>query len=116
MVSPPSNRRKWSINEIRDTVKLKFGKRACWWQIKVALAIWEGKDVVACAATGAGKTLTFWIPLLMAQFDGMEDAVVMVITPLNLLGKQNTDSLAKAGISAVGVSRENATDKTFKVS
>ena len=49
----------------------------------------------------------------MAQVDGKEDALVMVITPLNLLGKQNTDSLAKANISAVGVSRENATEKTF---
>ena len=60
------------INEIRDTVKLRFGKRPCWWQIKAELAIWEGKGVVACAATGAGKTLTFWIPLLMAQVDGMD--------------------------------------------
>ncbi len=116
MVSATSNRRKWSIKEIRDTVQCRFGKRPCWWQVKAAVAIWEGKDVVACAATGAGKTLTFWIPLLMAQADGIEDAVVVVITPLNLLGKQNTNSLAQANISAIGVSRDNATDKTFKVS
>ncbi len=109
MVSALSNRRKWSVREIHDIVQLRFGKRPCWWQVKAALAIWEGKDV-ACAENGAGKTLTFWIPLLMAQMDEIEDAVVMVITPLNLLGKQNTDSLAKVNISAVGVSRENATD------
>ena len=65
------------INEIRDTVvKLRFEKRTCcqWWQIKAELAMWEGKGVVSCAATGAGKTvtLTFWIPLLMAQVDGMD--------------------------------------------
>jgi ATP-dependent helicase YprA (DUF1998 family) len=65
--------------------------------VKAALAIWEGKDVVVCAATGAGKTLTFWIPLLMAQANGLEDVVVIVIAPLNLLGKQNT--------AAVGVEK-----------
>ena len=39
---------------------------------KSRISIWEDKGVVACAATGAGKTLTFWIPLLMAQVDGMD--------------------------------------------
>ncbi len=57
------------------------------------------------AATGAGKILTFWIPLLMAQVDGIEDAVVMAITPLNLLGKQNTDSLVKAKVERMQLKR-----------
>jgi len=32
---------------------------------KSALALYEGKDVVGCAPTGAGKTMSFWITLLM---------------------------------------------------
>ena len=50
------------------------------------LAVYEGKDVIICAPTGAGKTLSFWIPLLVALKDGL-DPMVIVVTPLNLLGK-----------------------------
>lgn len=84
MGSPPRN---WSIKDIRDLVESKFGKRPCWFQIKVALALRAGKDVAGVAATGAGKTLSFWIPLLMALEEG-QDKMIVVVTPLNLLGKQ----------------------------
>ena len=56
-------------------------------QIKVAIALYEGNnfcDFIACAATGAGKTLTFWIPLLIALEDGMKDPTVILVTPLTL--------------------------------
>lgn len=87
--------RVWTIKEIRDLVQRVFKKRPCWFQIKVALVLHAGKDVVACAPTGAGKTLSFWIPLLMALEEG-KDKMTFVVTPLNLLGKQNVDSLAEA--------------------
>lgn len=83
-------------------------------QIKVVLALREKNDVVACAVTGAGKTLSFWIALLMAQADG-EDKMIFVVTPLNLLGKQNVASLENAGLSAIAVSSENASPAVFKV-
>ncbi|KAH9942663.1 P-loop containing nucleoside triphosphate hydrolase protein [Amylocystis lapponica] len=104
----------WDIKRIRELVKKKFNKRACLWQIKVALALYKGKDVVAIVATGLGKTLSFWIALLMALEDG-RDSMMIVVTPLNLPGKQNTDLLAKADISAIAISAENATEATFKV-
>ncbi|KAG6805668.1 hypothetical protein H0H92_014517, partial [Tricholoma furcatifolium] len=56
-------RREWPIQKIRDLVMEKFGKRPCWFQVKVALALRAGKDVIGCAATGAGKTLSFWMAL-----------------------------------------------------
>ncbi|KZT18843.1 hypothetical protein NEOLEDRAFT_1021297, partial [Neolentinus lepideus HHB14362 ss-1] len=57
----------WTDDKIRELVQLKFNKRACLFQIKIARAIRERKrDVVANAATGFGKTLSFWILLLMA--------------------------------------------------
>jgi superfamily II DNA helicase RecQ len=83
-------------------------------QVKIALALYSGKDVIGCAATGAGKTLSFWIPLLMALEDGL-DKMTMVVTPLNLLGKQNVRALESAGLRAVAVSRDNANPETFKV-
>ena len=68
------------------------------------------KDIIAIAATGSGKTLAFWMPLL---FNG--DGIQIVVTPLNILGKQNVESLAKMGIQGITVTAENATMQTFKV-
>src|SRR6266498_4269436 len=49
----------WTIQKIRDLIQARFGKRACWYQVQTALALYEGKDVVGCAPTGAGKTMSF---------------------------------------------------------
>ncbi|ETW75969.1 hypothetical protein HETIRDRAFT_53821, partial [Heterobasidion irregulare TC 32-1] len=37
--------------------------------------------------TGSGKTLTFWMLLLFAS------RIQIIVTPLNILGKQNKDDL-----------------------
>ena len=112
----PEPRRKWTVKEICDLTKEVTGKRPCWFQVKVARAVYKGKDVVACAPTGAGKTLSFWIPLLMALKDGLDPMVqVVVVTPLNLLGKQNVDSLEKMNLAAVAVDSQNASPETFRV-
>ncbi|KZT73988.1 P-loop containing nucleoside triphosphate hydrolase protein, partial [Daedalea quercina L-15889] len=104
----------WSDSRIRALVKRAFDKRACLFQIKVARALREKKnDVVGVAATGIGKTLSFWIPLLMALED-KEDKCVIICTPLNLLGKQNVQVLEKAGLSGVSIDKSNANDETFK--
>ena len=100
---------------IRELVDTKFGKRACWFQIQIALNLHAGKDVVGCAPTGAGKTLSFWIPLLIALAEG-KDKLMFVVTPLNVLGKQNESILREAGLPAVAVSAENANEETFNVS
>lgn len=106
--------RDWSIKDIRDLVQKKFNKRACWFQIKIALALQLGKDVVGIAATGVGKTLSFWIPLLMALEEG-HDSMIVVVTPLNLLGKKNVDELSAAGIKGIAIDSKSATDQAFKV-
>ncbi|KAI0687266.1 P-loop containing nucleoside triphosphate hydrolase protein [Earliella scabrosa] len=109
---PPLAQR-WTLPRIRELVYKKFGKRPCLWQVDVARALREKRhDVVAVAATGSGKTLSFWIALLMALEDG-EDKIVVIITPLNLLGKQNAEMLCAADVSAVAVDAENATDEVF---
>ena len=69
------------------------------------------KDIISIVATGSGKTLTFWMPLLFKK-----DGIQIVITPLNILGKQNVKSLVKMGIQGITVTAENATMQTFKVS
>ena|ERR1700742_4527667 len=54
----------WTTDAICELVQNKSKKRACHFQIEVAQALYEEKDVVGCAPTGAGKTLPFCIPLL----------------------------------------------------
>jgi len=68
------------------------------------------RDIIAIATTGSGKTLTFWMPLLFKR-----DGIQIVVTPLNILGKQNVESLARMGIQGITVTSENATMQTFKV-
>jgi superfamily II DNA helicase RecQ len=105
----------WSTERMRDVVWKRFGKRACWYQLEVAKAVYAGKDVLGCAPTGAGKTLSFWIPLIMAQEDKL-DRVMFVVSPLNVLAKQNVDVLMQANISALALTAKNADVETFKVS
>ena len=98
--------------EIQKRTHEIFGVRPCLWQVKVATAILHGdKDVICMAGTGMGKTLTFWIPLLFRP-----GGIQIVVTPLNLLGKQNTTSLAKAGIRAIPIYSGTATPANFRVS
>lgn len=105
----------WSIARIHEVVHQRPGKRPCWFQIQVAQALYlRQKDVVGISATGSGKTLSFWIPLIMALEEG-KDVTTIVVTPLNLLGKQNVADLEGAGISAVAISAENANTEIFKV-
>src|ERR1700694_5870476 len=100
MAGPIYTKRIWSIEAVRDLVQHRFGKKPCYFQIKVAQALYAGKDVVACATTGAGKTLTFWIPILMALEEG-KNKMSIVVTPLNLLGEQNKTTLDEAGIKGI---------------
>ena len=107
-----SNSRIPSLLEIREKAFKLFGRRPCLWQIRVVEAIRRhDRDIVSIAATGAGKTLTFWMPLLFR-----EDGIQIVISPLNILGKQNVEDLAALGISGIALSAENATPANFKVS
>ena len=99
-----------TCNRVREV----FGQhvRPCLWQVKVALATLKGdKHVVSIARTGSGKTLTFWMPLLLCY-----DGIIIVVVPLNLLAKQNVDQLSRVGIPAIVITGETATDDNFKVS
>ncbi|KAF5322662.1 hypothetical protein D9619_000013 [Psilocybe cf. subviscida] len=115
-VHNPPNPRDWSIKEVRDLVEQKLGKRPCWIQILAAKALRAGKDLVVCARTGAGKTMSFWIALLLDMEEGGR-RMIFVVAPLNSLGKQNAPILSQieaAGLTSIAVSAENANPKTFK--
>ncbi|KAM6491382.1 P-loop containing nucleoside triphosphate hydrolase protein [Amanita muscaria] len=99
-----------SINEIRSRTLETFGKRPCLWQARICEAILNGdQDVISIAGTGMGKTLTFWMPLLFRPL-----GVLLVITPLNILGKQNIETLEKAGIGGIFISAKTAMEDNFR--
>ena len=94
-----------SFAEIRWQTQEILSYRPCLWQIHVVEAILKhDKDIISIAATGSGKTLTFWMPFLFKK-----DGIQIVITPLNILGKQNVKSLVKMGIQGITVTVENVT-------
>lgn len=101
-----------STLQIRDRTLEVFGVRPCLWQIKVVEAILKrNRDVVSIAGTGMGKTLTFWMPLLFRPLGSIQ----IVVTPLNLLGKQNIEKLGKAGFKGIFISADTATAENFRV-
>ncbi|KAF8589053.1 hypothetical protein K439DRAFT_1305882, partial [Ramaria rubella] len=67
----------------------------CDFQLHVGLALLEPCELILIAPTGAGKTLTFWMPVLFNN-----GGITMVITTLNVLGAQNQRDLETAGIKA----------------
>ena len=50
------------------------------WQIDVAIAILQGKDVVVDVGTGCGKSICFSLPLLLHEGD-----ISLVVSPLSAL-------------------------------
>ncbi|KAI0313652.1 P-loop containing nucleoside triphosphate hydrolase protein, partial [Amylostereum chailletii] len=100
-----------TVEEIHAKTLDVFGKRPCYLQVQVCLEILRReKHIVCCAATGFGKSLAYMMPLL---FDAQ--LILVVVTPLNILGKQNIETLAKVDVCAVAVSALNNDKETFKV-
>lgn len=100
-----------SDEEIRTRAIAVLGKRPCQWQINVCKASLRGtQDIISVSATGTGKTLTFWLPLLFRP-----TGIQIVVTPLNILGQQNVDTLSKAGVKGIFISSKTATRRNFEV-
>lgn len=101
-----------SLSDIWNKTEQVFGIRPCLWQIQVVQAILKGdRDVVLISSTGMGKTLTFWVPLLFRPCRSIQ----IIVTPLNILGKQNVATLNKAGFKAIFISADTATTKNFQM-
>ncbi|KIL55116.1 hypothetical protein M378DRAFT_91381 [Amanita muscaria Koide BX008] len=100
-----------TISDIRSKTVQVFGIQPCLWQAKVVQAVLQhDRDVISIAGTGMGKTLTFWMPLLFCP----AQSVQIIVTPLNLLGKQNVASLKKAGYNGIFIGKDTATLDNFR--
>ncbi|KAF9473704.1 hypothetical protein BDN70DRAFT_816843, partial [Pholiota conissans] len=81
------------LSDIRKCVQEAFGVRLCIWQLKVIeVLLRRDADIVSIAGTGMGKTITFYAILAFKA----KGSVQIIVTPLNILGKQNVACLEKA--------------------
>ncbi|KAI0045264.1 P-loop containing nucleoside triphosphate hydrolase protein, partial [Auriscalpium vulgare] len=95
-------------DEIRAAAQERLGRSPCLWQLEVGKELIERKnDIISTAATGDGKTLTFWLPLLFN-----ESGVLLIVTALNLLADQNVQELARYQIPAIAI---NGNDKSAAI-
>lgn len=100
-----------SLDEIRHKTFETFNKHLCIFQAKGVLVILRRKkNGILISGTGSGKTLVFWVPLLFCP-----KGIQIVVTPLNILGQQNVDDLARVGIKAISLNAKTATAENFKV-
>ncbi|KAM6488800.1 P-loop containing nucleoside triphosphate hydrolase protein, partial [Amanita muscaria] len=98
------------VRRIRAKTLEDLGRRPCLWQVRVCDAILRGQDVISLAATGSGKMLTFWMPLLFRP-----RGIQIIVTPLNILGEQNMELLSKLGIEGIFISAKTATEWNFRL-
>src|SRR3979411_1195387 len=63
-------------------------------QADVVGAMLSGRDVLSVAPTGAGKSISYWVPAVV------EGGLTMVVSPLIALMKDQVDRLTERGVAA----------------
>lgn len=64
----------------------------------------SGSDVFVSLPTGSGKSLCYWmLPFVSDILRGKEGSIVLVVSPLIALMKDQVQSLVERGVSAVRV-------------
>jgi ATP-dependent DNA helicase RecQ len=92
-------------NSMATMVEHVFGRCIKPWQLRAAMALECGYDVVCTAATGSGKTLAFQAPILHAAIHGL----AIVISPLVQLMKEQSAVWQEKGFKSIAL-----TDETLK--
>ena len=72
--------------------------------------ILEQWDVITIAATGSGKSLIYWMALLF-----IKHGIVVLVTPLKLLGVQFVGVLERNELTAVSMTASNSSNELFEV-
>ncbi|KAI0090787.1 P-loop containing nucleoside triphosphate hydrolase protein [Irpex rosettiformis] len=96
-------------NELRAKIEDIFKKRPCDFQYKLFEAQRSGKNIISIARTGSGKTLTYFMPLVLS-----DSGIIVIVTALNVLGEQFEREARAAGYTALSVNGENDSDTVFK--
>jgi len=85
--------------EIMSRLATVLGYIPCKWQLDVGRVLYlrERRIVISTAATGAGKTATFFIPSILEK--SVKPATSLICVPLKDLGQQMADQGAALGLS-----------------
>jgi superfamily II DNA helicase RecQ len=108
----------WTNDTLREVVFKTFGKRPCKLQMDIARAVHSRKDVLAIAPTGAGKSLTMYMPFLMACEEGATDSLVIIASPLNNLAAQvvsDIENVLIPGVCALAFNGKNRSNDLYEV-
>jgi ATP-dependent DNA helicase RecQ len=88
---------------LRDVFRLESFRPG---QAEVVDAQMEGRDVLAVAPTGSGKSLSYWVPAILG------DGLTIVVSPLIALMKDQVDRLVAHGVRAAFInSTLNSTEQ-----
>lgn len=92
-----------SIREIKERARQALGFAPCFWQADVCRTLLQRRKgvVLSTAATGAGKTATFWLPILFEP-----SGVTIIVEPLKDLSAQIATVAKSIGLSTLNVTRE----------
>ena len=84
--------------DISDKAFRTLGLHACQWQLDLCCMVLskEHKVMISTAATGAGKSITFWLPLLFET-----GYIIFIVVPLKDLGQQLANQAASYGFSSI---------------
>ena len=102
MMAPMRIERDTSLEALRTLTVTRFNKNPCNFQLEFTRTLLEGqKHALLQAGCGMGKTLGFWIPLLARP-----SGILIVVSPLTLLGDQHVEDLRRVGIRAVNINAD----------
>jgi ATP-dependent helicase YprA (DUF1998 family) len=71
-----------NLTELSALSESILGQKPFQWQLEAAKSVLCGEDVIVDVGTGSGKTLCFFIPLLLP---GNEKDISIVVAPLSAL-------------------------------
>ncbi|KZP09356.1 hypothetical protein FIBSPDRAFT_747763 [Athelia psychrophila] len=94
--------------EVQDLVEAQLGVCPCLWQVHVVRKVLEQDNIITVAATGSGKSLTYWMPILFIKY-----GIVVTVTPLKLLGNQFAGIFKDRDIRAVSITAANSMNQLF---
>lgn len=101
-----------TVRQVRSLCEATLRSSPCLWQIRTAFAVLKGeKDVICVARTGAGKSLTFYLPLLVRM-----EGIIIVVVPLNALASEMASRLTAFGLAAIAITAATSTEHNIKVS